>query len=67
MGPETGEVVVSVERPDTGDLAAPLGAELDTEPLQSPHSAPDEDPRTCRVDMTSGFSEALCKYKISCQ
>ena len=48
MGPETGEVVVSVERPDTGDLAAPLGAELDTEPLQGPHSAPDEDGAVCK-------------------
>ena len=47
-GPEAGEVLVGVEGADTGHLTAPLTAQLDTEPLQGPHPAPDEDPRTCR-------------------
>ena len=29
-------------------LAAPVGAELDTEPLQGPHSAPDKDGAICK-------------------
>ena len=48
-GPETLEVLVSVERPHAGHLAAPLGAELDTESLESSDSAPDEDPGTWRA------------------
>ena len=47
-GPQSGEVVVGVGRGQAGNLAAPLGAELDTETLQGPHSAPDKDGAICK-------------------
>ena len=47
-GPQPGEVVVGVGRGQAGDLAAPLGAELDTESLQGSHSAPDKDGAICK-------------------
>ena len=46
--PQLGEVLVSVERGQAGHLAAPLRAELDTESLQGPDSAPDKDGPTCK-------------------
>ena len=45
--PQAGEVVVGVDRGQAGHLAAPLSAQLDTQSLQGPHSAPDKDGAIC--------------------
>ena len=47
-GAQPGEVVVGVGGGQAGHLAAPLGAELDTQSLQGSHSSPDEDGAICK-------------------
>ena len=64
-GPQPGEVLVGVEGGEAGHLAAPLRAELHTESLQGPHSAPDKDGATCKysssdIDVCSSVIELLC-------